>query len=95
MSSPDTSKNPETTKMTNPPASQVKMVKVKALHPIRVMKGGHEHIVTPGQVAEVTPEEAHEFCDKKFQLGHRDAFGNIDPMMDASVKKEITRAVRV
>ena len=81
------------TKMTNPPTSQTKMVAIKAIHPIRVGKGEDERVVSPGQVAQVTEAEAHEFCDKKIDLGYKNVFGNRHP---SDIQKMIvTRAERV
>lgn len=80
------------TEMKNPPKKQTRMVKIVVKHPIRVMKGKDEHIVTEGQTVEVTEEEAREFCDKAFDIGHKGAlFGNMSPDMP---KQRIIRAVR-
>lgn len=79
--------------MTNPPKDQAKMVKIKAIHPIRVGQGVEEQVVTPGNIAMVTEEEAREFCDKKFDIGFKDTFGNRHP--SEAQKKTVIRAERV
>jgi hypothetical protein len=89
MSSPEQN----TTEMTNPPKKQTKMVKIKAIYPIRVMDGKNEKIITEGSTCEVTEEEAKEFCDKEFNTGYRDVFGYSDPR---AVKPVVAkRAVRL
>lgn len=79
MSSPET-------KMVNP-GKQVQMVKVKVHHPIRIVRDGIEQIIQPDQnadvskrkqtIAEITEEEAKEFCDREFDIGYREIFGNV------------------
>lgn len=79
-----------------------KMVKIKALHPIRVYTMAEdgegkpikvENVVQPDTEVEVTEAEAREFCDKTFDLGYTDIFGERD---DRDIKKTFrTRAVRV
>ncbi len=81
------------TKMVNAPKTQTKLVKIKANTAIRLTKDGVEEIITEGKVVEVSEEDAREYCDREFNLGYKDTFGNFDPH---SVKpKVIRRAVRV
>lgn len=75
MSSPD---NKQANLVAPGKPNQTRMVKIKALQPIRLTREGGEKIVAPGQTAEVTEDEAREFCDKKFDIGVRDYFGNSD-----------------
>lgn len=52
------------TQMTNPPKKEVKMVKVKALHPIRIKDPAdpkQDLTVNPGTIVEMTEAEAKEF----------------------------------
>jgi len=83
--------------MTNPPAEQTKMVKIKAIYPIRVpkvVKGKEiEEIVSPGQTAEVSEEDAREFCDRKFNIGMKEHFGPLERR--AARRTMVTRAERV
>lgn len=87
-------KTKEQTHMTNPPGGQSKMVKIKAVHPIRLSRGGQvgDMVVTEGQTVDVTEAEAKEFCDKDFNIGHRNTFGYQDVAAPHSMVK---RAVRV
>lgn len=82
-----------TTELVNPPKAQTRMVKIKATYPIRIMNGKDEHIIQPGTTAEVSEEEAKEFCDKKIDIGYKDTFGNSDPSLVH--RKSAIRAVRV
>jgi hypothetical protein len=91
MSSPEQHQNQTT--LTSPPVKQARMVRIKAIHPIRTMKGDVEVITTPGNTVEVTEDEAKEFCDRPFDIGYKQAFGNIDPSM--ARKTVIHRAERV
>lgn len=90
------------TKMMNPPKVQTRMVKIKANYPLRVVRPGKdsdgkdvnvEHIVKEGTTTEVTEAEASEFCDKEFNLGYKNTFGNIDSNAIKQVK--VKRAERV
>lgn len=78
--------------MANPP-KQMKMIKAKTLHPVRLMRDGSETIVKEGTPVELTEEEAKEFCDKDFEIGHRDVFGYQDVL--ASRPAKIRRAERL
>lgn len=93
MSSSDDNKSPATTQMNNPPKAQAKLVKIKAIQPIRFGPKDDPKIITPGQTAEVSEEDAAEFCDKKFDMGYKDKFGSSEKR-DA-VKHIVTRAERV
>ena len=86
-------KDSKTANLINPPTKQVKMVKIRAKYPIRINREGLEDIVSIGQTADVTEEEAKEFCDKEFNIGHKDRFGNLDVVMDKT--KKVVRAERV
>jgi hypothetical protein len=79
--------------MSNPPTDQTKMVKIKAIYPIRVGKGDAETVITPGNTVEVSESEAKEFCDKSFNLGMKDTFGNRHP--SEAHAKIVKRAERV
>lgn len=98
MSSPDAN-----TKMVNP-GKQVQMVKVKVNHPIRVIRDGFESVISPDAnpdkskrkavLAEITEDEAKEFCDKEFNIGFREVFGAI-PAGDYIKPTVIKRAERL
>lgn len=53
---------------TNMTAPTPRLVKIRALKPIRTAEGVH---LEPGQVGEVTEEWAKEFCDRKFRGSYR------------------------
>lgn len=57
--------NPNQTQMTNPPTSEVKMEKIRALQGIWINRLAK--IVNPGEEFDATPEEIEEFCDKRFK----------------------------
>lgn len=85
--------SPEQTQMVSAPKTQTKMVKIRAKSPIRIMKEGVEHVIQPGEVADVSDAEAKEFCDKKIDIGYKNTFGNRHP---SDIKKEfVVRAERV
>ena len=101
MSSPNP-QQPNQTQMTTQPA-QKRMVKIRALAPIRVDRGEFkgqpvEHVVQPGEVVEVSEAEAKEFCDKKIDVGYKGkmkgtGFGSHHP--SDMQKTFVTRAERV
>jgi hypothetical protein len=78
--------------MTNPPSSQTKMVRIKAIYPIRLGEGKLEHVVTEGNVVSVSEEDAKEFCDKKYLIGYRDNGGY---QTRGAKETQVYRAVRV
>lgn len=88
-------------KLVNPPkqtemVAKKSKVKVKTLRPIRIAgeKEGDTVEVRAGEVVEVSPSEAAEFCDKEFD-GHYDYFGERFNKRDVIQKHKIVRAVRV
>lgn len=88
------SPNKNDVQMTNLPVNETRMVKIKTIYPIRLKeKDGSERIITEGNTAMVTEDEAKEFCDRKFDVGHKNQFGNADPS-DHS-RMSVRRAERV
>lgn len=77
--------DPKITKMIEPQA-EVKKVKIRTIRPCMI----DGKIVPENQEVMATPEEAAEFCDKKFKGGY--AF---EGLRTAPVIDEVTRAVRV
>lgn len=91
MSSPEI-KDPKTTENVAPAKTKLKMVKIKALCPIRLSsEDGQEHVINEGTEAMVTEEEAKFFCDTRFAIGHKDFSG----YRTAARETLATRAVRV
>ena len=80
------------TEMTNAPTKQVRMVKIKTVHPIRLGEGKDETVITENSVVSVTEEQAKEFCDRKYPIGHKGgrggSLGNVEQTL-------AVRAVRV
>ncbi len=91
MSSPEIDQKKQT-QMVNPPTQvlQSKMTKVEVMHSIRVIRNGAEEMYNAGQIALLTEDEAKEFCDKVFKIGHKSRFGYCDPQ-----ETEVRRARRV
>lgn len=94
MSSPTTDLKASDASNIPTEAPKKNLVTIKAVYPIRLTeKDGSEKIVSVGQTADVTEEQAKEFCDTKFDLGYTDTFGERD---ERDIKKTIvSRAVRV
>lgn len=90
MSSPE---NKDQTTLNHPPKAQTKMVKIKAIYPIRIGEGKSEHVVTEGKTVDVTEEDAKEFCDRKYSIGHREGSGGYQTR--GAKETQVFRAVRV
>lgn len=80
------------TEMTNAPVAQVKMIKCKTVHPIRVKRDGEDTIIAQDQEVSLTEAEAKEFCDKKFSIGHK---GMRAGQLGNQPETTVTRAVRL
>lgn len=78
----------DTTKMVAPGTK----VKIKAIRDINISKTpGEQKILKPNEVAEVTPEQAIEFCDHKFRGNYPYSGERYEDAQPAA----IVRAVRV
>lgn len=70
------------------PYEKVKLVKIKALHPIRI----GENVVPPDSIIEVSESLAREFCDKGFENGFNFAGERTGRGIDRGT---VYRAVRI
>lgn len=90
------------TQMTAPDKSKQKMVKIQAVYPIRLGDHWDEKVkgvvpgkeIKPGEIVEVTEEEAQQFCDHKASAYY--AFRGDREMSDPDFKEpKQSRAKRV
>lgn len=97
------SKTPQTTTTEKPkdegtsqlvatPAGVPRLVKVRALQPIR--PSGQQNIYAPGEIVEVTEEDAKEFCDRVF-VGNYGMSGMFPEQQAEAIRHRIKRAERV
>ena len=74
------------------PAGKRRLVKIKAITPIRVPSGKDFATVEPGTEVEVEEDVAAEYCDKSFHGMY--SFGGERPLSTAT-RHVVKRAVRV
>ena len=79
-------------KMTNPPTTQTRMVKCKALTDIRLDGRKDTPNFLAGAIVELTEDEAKEFCDKEF-VGYHSHSGSMPDA--AATRTKVRRAVRL
>lgn len=85
---------PETAHMVAPTPNTSKMVKIKTLAPIVIKKNNENLLVNPGNVVEVTEEEACEYADKIF-VGNYSVSGEHGEAFAEQSRHKTRRAVRV
>jgi hypothetical protein len=84
-----------TTHMTTPGlASHPKLVKIRALAPIRVKRNGIDEILSPGDVSEVSEDEAKEFADRVF-VGNYGVSGEHGENFAEANRYKVKRAERL
>lgn len=87
-------KAPETTQMQAPVSATPKLVKIRAISPILVTRGNEKVSVPPGQIVEVSEEEAKEFADRVFTGGYSLSGEHSEAFAEAN-RHRVKRAERV
>lgn len=86
--------SPEVQHMQAPAPGSPKLVKIRALAPISVLKDKETVSVGPGQIIEVTEDQAKEFADRVF-VNHYSVSGEHGEAFAEQSRFKVKRAERV
>lgn len=86
--------NDTTSQMVAKVPSTSKMVKIRALQPIAVKRGQDLVNIGPGQIVDVTEDEAKEFVDRVF-VGQFGQSGEMSDNVAEASRHKVRRAERV